>query len=70
MILNFAPLGLSCWYSDSVEDGVLTGRGFQAVGAKVCFMAFLFRFTVSSLSTLAAYDFLLIYRKKFLVKTL
>jgi hypothetical protein len=56
MILSFAPLGWSSWYSTSVKDGVLTQRGFQALCAEVCFLVFLLRFYTHGVTTLAAFD--------------
>jgi hypothetical protein len=51
MILNFALLGWSYWYSTPVKDGVLGERSFPALCAKVYFMAFLLKFYGHSLST-------------------
>jgi hypothetical protein len=70
MIFNFAPLGLSCWYSTPVKDGVLRKRGFQAFCAKVCFLVFLLGFYSHSLSTLAAKDLLSVYWNRYPVKNL
>jgi hypothetical protein len=47
MVLNFALLGWSCWYSTPVKDGVLRERGFQALCAKVFFWCFSYDFTVT-----------------------
>jgi hypothetical protein len=52
MTLNTAPFGWSCWYSNSVKDGVLSERGSQALCAKICSRAFLLEFCSHSLSTL------------------
>lgn len=47
MILNFAPLGWSCWYSTPMKDGVLKEEVFQAFRARVCLLVSLLRFTVA-----------------------
>jgi hypothetical protein len=64
MILNFAPLGWSCWYSIPVKDGVLRERGFQDLYAKVCFVTFLLLFYCHSLSTLASLRFVISLMKQ------
>jgi hypothetical protein len=64
MILHFAPLGSSCWYSKPVKDGALVERGFQALCTEVSFLAFLLQFCSRSLSTLATEEFLISFLKQ------